>query len=200
MSWKLWGASPQCSVMALAESTPTLRWKLPQGDAAVFSATQNAYFAGPPCVDASPGPGTAPATCSRIKRSARPVVALARLPGPNAPSPLLYPARSAISPCTIINGATGCVVALTPRRLSFFSPRARVAATSTGMYSGRQPASAALTATMRRVALPNRGGNTASTSSGPRPQPSSMASTRADGGATNGKPSPQPSDANGSHS
>ena len=54
-----------------------------------FSATQYAYLAGPPWVDASPVPGTAPATWSRTSRRARPVVALARLPGPKAPSPPL---------------------------------------------------------------------------------------------------------------
>ena len=50
---------------------------------------QYAYFAGPPCVDASPGPGTAPAMWRRSNRIARPVVAFARVPGPNVPMPAL---------------------------------------------------------------------------------------------------------------
>src|SRR5947208_9346616 len=112
MSWTLCGASPQCTVTADGASTPTLAGWLSHGVAASFSATQYAYLAGPPCVDASPGPGTAPATCISTSRIARPVVALARLPGPNAPSPLLYAARSAIPPDTISSGATGWAVAL----------------------------------------------------------------------------------------
>ena len=55
-------------------------------------------------------------------RTTRPTVALARLPGPNAPTPLANPAVVAISPCTSTSGATGWVVALTPRR--FVSGRA----------------------------------------------------------------------------
>ena len=59
--------------------------------------------------------------------------------------------------------------------------------------SGAQPASTALTATMRRVTWPNRGGRVARTSSGSTsPRAASAASTRSGVGGTNGRPSPQP--------
>ena len=50
-------------------------------------------------------------------------------------------------------GATGLVVVCTPSRLNFGSATARMAATTTGKYSGRQPAITALTTIM--VATPS---------------------------------------------
>src|SRR5690349_19366738 len=97
-----------------------------------------------------------------MSRTARPTVALARLPGPNAPVPALNPHCSTTSPDTITSGATGWVVALTPRRFTSGCASARIALSTTGNTAGGQPASTAFTATTRRVTTPDRGGNTAS--------------------------------------
>ena len=72
---------------ARVRATPRLTAYPSHGDASRFSAAQNVYFAGWPWVAASPEPGRAPATCSSTSRTARPTVALARFPGPNAPTP-----------------------------------------------------------------------------------------------------------------
>ena len=62
ISWTLCGASPQWTVTADSSSMPTVLAYPPQGDESRFSATQYEYFAGLPCVEASPTPGVAPAT------------------------------------------------------------------------------------------------------------------------------------------
>src|SRR3954463_12632704 len=94
MSWELCGPSTPATVTALGVVIPTERGYVGHGLAAVFSAKQYGYFAGCPCVDASPSRGRPPPLCKRMSRMARPVVALARLPGPNVPKPALYPALS----------------------------------------------------------------------------------------------------------
>ena len=95
----------------------TARRTPPTGDSSRFSAAQNVYFAGWPWVAASPEPGRAPATCSSTQphRAAdRGVGAVAR--AERADARRRSPRVSAISPCTSTSGATGCVVAFTPRR------------------------------------------------------------------------------------
>ena len=69
---------------------------------------------------------------------------------------------------------------------------ASTAASTTGRYSGRQPAITALTATFSTVHSTRSGGTTATTSSGARVVPSSMRRTRASVGGTTGRPSVQP--------
>ena len=69
---------------------------------------------------------------------------------------------------------------------------ASTAASTTGRYSARQPASTALTATFSTVQGTWSGGTTATTSSGARRVPSSMRRTRASVGATTGSPSVHP--------
>ena len=86
----------------------------PHGDAASFSAMQYENFAGLPCVAMSYRPGHAPPTFRRINRIARPIVALARKPGPKQPLPPCRPIWRPYAPFTTSNGATGCVVACTP--------------------------------------------------------------------------------------
>ena len=61
----------------------------------------------------------------------------------------------ATSPDTMTIGATGCVVAFTPRRLISGCASARIAVSTTG-NAGGHPASTALTATTRRVTMPAR--------------------------------------------
>ncbi|MEM7167939.1 MAG: peptide ABC transporter substrate-binding protein [Planctomycetota bacterium] len=60
-------------------------WSGSHGDSASFSAMQNEYFDGCPCVERSSTPGAAPPMFNIANRTARPMVALARCPGPNAP-------------------------------------------------------------------------------------------------------------------
>ena len=72
------------------------------------------------------------------------------------------------------------------------SSAASTAASTTGMYSGLQPAITALTATFSTVQGWRLGGARPSTSPGSRVVPSSMASTRASVGGTTGRPSDQP--------
>ena len=62
---------------------------------------------------------------------------------------------------------------------------------TTGRYSGRQPASTALIATFSTVAGAMFGGTTATTSCGSRRVPVSMRSTRSGVGGTTGSPSLQ---------
>ena len=69
---------------------------------------------------------------------------------------------------------------------------ASTAASTTGRYSGLQPASTALIATFSTVHSTRSGGTTATMSSGARSVPSSMRSTRASVGGTTGSPSLQP--------
>ena len=63
---------------------------------------------------------------------ARPIVALARNPGPKSPDPAWSPMARAYGPVTIASGATGWVVACTPYRLNAGSSMACTAATMTG--------------------------------------------------------------------
>ena len=67
-----------------------------------------------------------------------------------------------------------------------------MAANTTGMYSGRQPAITALAATRSIVALPPIGGMAATTSSAGRPTDSTHRRTLSSVGGTRGRPSLQP--------
>ena len=71
-------------------------------------------MAGLPWVAMSPRPGQPPPTFIRMSRIARPMVALARKPGPKSPEPVCIPIVRAYGPLTTTSGATGCVVAWTP--------------------------------------------------------------------------------------
>src|SRR3990172_5665494 len=122
-------------------------------------------------------PGQAPPTFIRISRSARPIVALARKPGPKQPEPACTPSRAATGPWTMTSGATGCVVACTPYRLNAGSSMAWTAATSTGKAAGSQRAITALTASFSSVAGRQSGGSAPSARSGGAPP--SIAPTRA---------------------
>ena len=63
---------------------PRSTWSGVHGFCASFSAKQNVYLPGWPSVAMSISPGRAPPTFCNVRRTARPMVALARLPGPNA--------------------------------------------------------------------------------------------------------------------
>ena len=81
-------------------------------------------------------------------------MALARWPGPNTPKEQLTPIRSRIGPCTTTSGPEKWVDVETPWRLNAGSHAASTAASTTGRYSGRQPAITALVATLTTVERP----------------------------------------------
>ena len=91
-------------------------------------------------------PGCAPPMFTQQRRTARPMVALARQPGPKTPAPELMSSAARIGPFTITRGATASVVPETPRRQKRSSHIASTAASTTGRYAGRQPAITALIA------------------------------------------------------
>ena len=122
-----------------------------------FSAMHDMYLAGLPCTDMSVDHGLAPPTFRSNSRTALPMVALARLPGPKVPRPLLRPICSRTGPLMIRSGATGLVVVCKPWMLNAGSMIAWTAATKTGIYSGRQPAITAFTAIFSKVADPASG-------------------------------------------
>ena len=120
------------------------------------------------------------------------MAALARLPCPSAPRPMFMPARWRMGPFTTTAGAAPMVVAHTPCALNSSVQHASTAATTTGRWSGRQPAMTALMATFSTVAGARSGGMTATVSWGSRAMPSSIRSTRSGVGGTTGRPSVRP--------
>ena len=92
-------------------------------------------------------------------------------------------------PLTIISGAVQCVVdCISPRSNAGWSI-ARIAATTTVMWSGRQPAIAALVAIFSIVAAPPPGPIAPRSRSASRPEASTSRATRSCVGMTTGSPS-----------
>ena len=116
------------------------------------------------------------------------MVVLARLPCPSTFTPEFMPMARRIGPFTITTGPTGMVVASTPWMLNSSVHAASTQASTTGRYSGLQPAITALMATFSTVTSTRSGGTTATTSSGERVVPSSIRSTLASVGAHDGQP------------
>ena len=144
-------------------------------------------FDGLPWVAMSWRPGHPPPTFIRMRRMARPMVALARNPGPKRPDPECNPTVRAIGPLTMTSGATGCVVAWTPKRLNSGSSIASAAATITGNAKGSHPAITAFTASFRTVQSRQRGAIRPSDLAPSAPP--SIARTRSAVGAMIGSPS-----------
>jgi hypothetical protein len=79
-------------------------------------------------------PGRAPPMLIIVSRSARPMEALARCPGPRAPKPLaMGPHQCRAGPLTMIRGAVQWVVPCISVRSKTGSMTARTAATTNGM-------------------------------------------------------------------
>ncbi len=91
-----------------------------------------------------------------------------------------------MGPFTISVGVTPMVVANTPCMLKASVQTASSAVSTTGRYSGLQPAIAAFTATFSTLHSARFGGTTATISSAARVVPSSIDSTRASVGGTSG--------------
>ena len=128
-----------------------------------------------------------------VSRSARPIVALARQPGPNTPSCELIPSRRRCGPFTMVTCTAPDSVAVWEWKLWFSSVMARMAVAMSGMYSGSEPAITALMASFSAVmTMFSRVGTVPITASGARPAASSMSATRAGVGGTMGMPSVHP--------
>jgi hypothetical protein len=163
-----------------------------QGEADSFSARQNEYLAGWPRVAMSISPGFAPPTFWSTRRTARPMVALARLPGPKAFACGFIPMRIAPGPFTITRVAAEPVVVEMPTRLKSPSARPSTAAATKPRYSGLHPAITALMARSRQVTGANNGASWQITASAWPACAPSMRSTRSAVGGTMGNPSPAP--------
>ena len=137
-------------------------------------------------------PGMAAQAFIRINRRVRPMVALARLPGPNKLLRELIFNSLTTGPLTMDRMAEPPMLEEGPTKLNTGSSIASVAAKTTGMYSGRHPAITALAATLPTVISRRRSGNSPMTSLEERPDLSMNSSTRLWVGGTTGRPSVQP--------
>ena len=119
------------------------------------------------------------------------MVAFARKPGPRQPAPEAMPSCSAIGPLTTMAVPPGWVVIAVWKKRYSGAAIARIAASTTGKYSGRQPARTALTARLRTLIDEPLGiGGSMSTSSAASGDAASIAATRSSVGGTTGRPSP----------
>ena len=178
--------------MLSSGSSPNSTWRGSQGLRASFSAKQKEYRPGMARVALSISPMIKPATLRTNRRSARPIVALARYPGPKQPESPLMPSCSAMGPLTITTGAAPPVVAWHPARLNGVCKAALTQATTTGKYSGRQPAITALIATFSMVTSELEGWATPRDSDGSSPQGPSIRRTASSVAGTTGIPSVHP--------
>ena len=96
--------------------------------------------------------------CGSTSCSARPIVALARLPWPSTLTPLFMPIARRDRPVDDDTGPLKQVVASRPCMLNSSVQAASTAASTTGRYSGRQPAITALIATFSTVHSTRSGG------------------------------------------
>ena len=156
------------------------------------SAMHRLYLPGLPWVDLSEMPGSIWKTLRRISRTARPMVALGRLPGPNRFTSAFMPMSSTRGPLTTRSGAEPPVLAVEPWKLKSGRSIASKAATSTGKYAGRQPAMTALTAAACSESSRPVAGCLAMTVSAGRSSAASISCTRSTCGGTTGRPSVQP--------
>ena len=123
---------------------------------------------------------------------ARGMVAFARKPGPNTPPVELSPIRSRTAPFTTISGAGPEVDCQPPPFVVRSSMSASHAASTTGKYSGRHPAMAALMAAVRTVTSRSTCGMWPMTSSGASLVCARKRSSSGSLTGTSGNPSDQP--------
>ena len=95
--------------------------------------------------------------------TARPIVALARQPGPNTLCPLLTCSACTMGPFKMSKGVDTWVEHNTPRKLKRVSSIASSAVRITGIYSGKHPAITAFVAMRSTGRLAPCGGNSAMT-------------------------------------
>ena len=163
-----------------------------QGLSSSSSATQKVNLPGCPSVDRSSRPGTPPSTLMMSSRSARPIVAFARLPLASTLWVAFIPIAVRTGPLTTTNGALPPVLAVHPCSPYAGSHTARTSAITTGMYSGRHPAMTAAMAVFSAVMRRRRTGSTPTTSPAPTVAASRNRRTSSSVGGTIGNPSVQP--------
>ena len=122
-----------------------------QGESSSFSAMKQEYLAGLPWVAWSNTCGFSPSPLIAPSLMARPTVALARNPDPHTLPRELNPSVVRSGPNSTENGAVPVVDCQIDRDTMPSRRNASHAASTTGKYSGRQPASAALIAASRTV-------------------------------------------------
>jgi hypothetical protein len=127
-----------------------------------------------------------------IKRSALPMVALARHPWPRTLAPQLISRLLRHGPLTTMTGATLPVVVCTPSRLNPGFSTPFTAAMTSEKYAGKQPAITALAAIFSMVATPFNGGITPSATFLSIPAAAIISSTAARVDGKTGRPSLQP--------
>ena len=162
------------------------------GDSAMFSARHIVNLPGWPSSAMSDTPGRAPPMFIRQRRTARPIEALARWPGPRAPKPPAIPQASARGPLTTISGVVECVVLWASDRSYSGRSSARSAARTIGRWSGSHPAMTAFTATFSTVVAAPSGPITPRLVLGSATAASAMRAARSGVGTTTGRPSVQP--------
>ena len=133
-------------------------------------------------------PGVAPPRFISTSRSARPMVALARWPGPKRLAPELISNCCAICPLTMISGAAPPVLAVEAWGLTRSLVVASTAAMTTGAYAGRQPAMTALMAIFSAVITLFRCGMAPTMSSGCLPEDVQELAHPLLGGRNDGEP------------
>ena len=163
-----------------------------QGESSSFSAMKQEYFAGFPWVAWSKTCGLRPRPLIAPSLIARPTVALARNPDPHTLPRELNPSSVRFGPNRTENGAVPVVDCQIDRLTMPSFMNASHAASTTGKYSGRQPASAALIAASRTVSALLRCGIGISTSAGSRAVVARNSSRYDAVTGTTGSPSVQP--------
>ena len=128
----------------------------------------------------------------RMSRTARPMVELARLPGPKRLLRALMPSSCTTGPLTITSTAAPPMLDDGPTRLKGGASMASVAASTTGMYSGLQPAITALAATFSAVISRRRSGSSPTISAPSLPPAARNSATLSVVGGNMGSPSVQP--------
>src|SRR5262249_32519042 len=195
LSWSTTPRTPSPAKSVTADESagrPRSTCNASHGEPASSSAKQNVYLPGLPSVARSISPGRPPPTLRTTSCNARPMVALARLPWPRALIPEFIPIARATGPFTMTTGPEKYVVASSPWTLNSSVHAASTVVSTTGRYSGLQPAMTALMATFSTEHSTRSGGTTATRSSGARVVPVSMRATRSGVGGTTGSPSLQP--------
>src|SRR5512146_1470557 len=127
-------------------ATPPFSANGSHGDSSSFSAMQTCQRPGRPCVACSSTCGWTPNALRTMRPMARGTVALGRKPGPNAPPLVLKPSSCLTGPLTTMSGEGPLVDWKPPPRAARSRISASKAASTTGKYSGLQPAIAALIA------------------------------------------------------
>src|SRR6202042_3345614 len=162
------------------------------GESSSFSAIQHEYLAGVPWVAWSSTCGRSPNALSEPSRIARPMVALARNPDPYRLPREFSPILVRTGPFTTVNGAVPVVDCQIARDTPPSPRNESHAASTTGKYSGRQPARAALIAASRTVSARFRCGIGMMTSDGPRAVVARNSARYDSVTGTTGRPSVQP--------